>query len=284
LTHQAFLSDSFVSVNQVRRIRKSRSSSEDSNDSTSTTASSNTQEESSTSSDHRQCTKNRRKKRGRRQRPKMSKTASSHVPNHDFGLSLLQQNEYVALDCEMVGVGPRGHKSAVAHVCVVNWWGATVLNCHIQTREPVTDYRTFVSGVTADDLKLDNVDCMTFEDCRSLVQSILHGKILVGHALKNDLHALDINHPWYDTRDTAKYKPYMKKADHGSSILLPRKLKELTKERLHRDIQQVGNVHSPMEDAIAAFDLYKLAYAKWEKVMKYNKNRTQEIMDIGPVQ
>merc|ERR1712048_1444702 len=77
------------------------------------------------------------------------------------------------------------------------------------------------------------------ETCRKTVSEFLRGKILVGHALKNDLHALGVDHPWYDTRDTAKYEPFMKvRFDDG--ILWPRKLKDLVDEKLQYGIQVPG--------------------------------------------
>jgi RNA exonuclease 4 len=178
------------------------------------------------------------------------------------------------MDCEMVGVGPGGHRSALARVCIINWNGKKLMDSLVLPREPVTDYRTFVSGISRQDLESDGV--LDVEECRSRVLELLEGKILVGHALKNDLHALGITHPWYDTRDTAKYEPFMKiRFDDG--ILWPRKLKELAKDKLGRDVQKLGASHSAFEDAKTALDLYKLVRLKWEKAMEYKINKTREI-------
>ena len=99
----------------------------------------------------------------------------------------------------------------------------------------------------------------------------------MGHALKNDLAALRIHHPWQDTRDTAKYEPFMKtRFDDG--VLWPRKLRDLCKEKLGTDIQEFGKAHSPIEDATSALDLYKSVRNKWEKTMQYKINKTNEIM------
>ena len=57
------------------------------------------------------------------------------------------------MDCEMVGTGPKGSQSILARVSVVNQYGACVLDKYVTPREPVTDYRTFVSGIRAKDLK-----------------------------------------------------------------------------------------------------------------------------------
>jgi DNA polymerase III epsilon subunit-like protein len=115
------------------------------------------------------------------------------------------------------------------------------------------------------------------DSCRQKVSAILGpDKILVGHALKNDLTALGMSHPWFLTRDTAKYDPFMKlRFDDG--ILWPRKLKDLASEKLMRCVQVEGTPHCPFEDALTALDLYKTVRNKWEKVMAYKLKRTREI-------
>ncbi|KAL3941716.1 MAG: hypothetical protein SGBAC_003960 [Bacillariaceae sp.] len=209
--------------------------------------------------------KNRRGKRKRRQRSrKRGKAQQSFLP---------EESKFLALDCEMVGIGKDGHTSSVARVTVVDWDGNALLDAHIQQDEPVTDYRTFVSGITPQDL---NDATMSLNDCRGIVLQLLQNHILVGHALKNDLKALDISHPWWLTRDTAKFEPFMKvRFDDG--ILWPRKLKELVSEKLHQEIQIEGKPHSPYEDALAAFDLYRSVRPKWESVMAYKIDKTNQI-------
>ena len=188
-------------------------------------------------------------------------------------LTYEEQCRYVAMDCEMVGIGFRGHKSAVARVTVIDWNGNILMDEYVKPIQKVTDYRTFVSGITPQHLEQAELD---IHGCRSRVMNILEGKILVGHALKNDLQALNIKHPWHQTRDTAKYEPFMKvRFDDG--ILWPRKLKDLVEEKLKRTIQKEGEAHSAYEDALAAFDLYRLVRRKWEKAMDYKVKRTRQI-------
>ncbi|CAJ1961449.1 unnamed protein product [Cylindrotheca closterium] len=188
-------------------------------------------------------------------------------------LSLPEEAKFVALDCEMVGIGEDGHTSSVARVTVVDWDGNSLLDEYIQQAEPVTDYRTFVSGIIAQDL--DDAT-LSLEDCRDMVLQLLQNHILVGHALKNDLKALGISHPWWLTRDTAKFEPFMKvRFDDG--VLWPRKLKELVSEKLHQEIQIEGKPHSPYEDALAALDLYRSVRTKWESAMTYKIDKTNQI-------
>ncbi len=191
-------------------------------------------------------------------------------------ISLEEQGKYLALDCEMVGVGEGGTQSALARVSIVDYNNAVLFDTYVKPAndEPVTDYRTFVSGIREEHLRSDLA--MGFDQCQSIVKKLLHGKILVGHALKNDLAVLDLDHPWYDCRDTAKYEPFMKR-DKATNVLRPRKLRDLAETKLNRIIQIAGQEHCPVEDANAALDLYKKARIKWEKAMEYKYNRTKEI-------
>ena len=59
----------------------------------------------------------------------------------------------MALDCEMVGVGPKGEESIAARVSVVNQHGKCVYDKYVKPTEPVTDYRTAVSGVRPEHLR-----------------------------------------------------------------------------------------------------------------------------------
>ena len=222
---------------------------------------------------------NNKGKNNRKQKNKRSKTQHGDCSDNSSNGSVAdiaddEKARYLALDCEMVGVGVSGHKSSLARVCIVDWNGDIVLDEFVRQTETVTDYRTFVSGITAEHLTSEMA--LSFDDCRTKVLSVLEGKILVGHALKGDLRALQITHPWYNTRDTGKYEPFMKvRFDDG--ILWPRKLKELAKEKLGRDVQQEGVAHCPWEDATTAMALYKLVRRKWEKAMTYKYNKTMEI-------
>merc|ERR1712233_95124 len=112
---------------------------------------------------------------------------------------------------------------------------------------------------------------MPLHEVQQVVTSILQGKILIGHGLKNDLAVTGIHHPWCDIRDTATYVPFMRTQESRSaedqSTLCPRKLKDLVFEKLGNHIQVMGKAHSPVEDAIAAMDLYKSVRSEWETEM-----------------
>ena len=201
-------------------------------------------------------------------------------------LTLEQQGRYVALDCEFVGIGPGGYKSALARVSIVDYENNVLIDTCVKVNEPVTDYRTFVSGITEEHISSDIA--MDAEKCIAIVKKILHNKILVGHGLKSDLEVLGMDHPWYDIRDTAKYEPFMKKAKKNvtstSTLPRPRKLKDLALTKLDREIQKDGEPHCSIEDAIAALDLYKKARTKWELVMSYKIDRTRQIEFLDSIE
>ena len=119
-----------------------------------------------------------------------------------------EHSRYIALDCEMVGVGSSGLRSLLARVCVVDLFGQILLDVHVRPTEPVTDYRTFVSGVRYGDLTEER-GAADADVVRERVRKLIEGKVLVGHALENDLAALGLDHPQGDVRDTARYEPYM---------------------------------------------------------------------------
>jgi RNA exonuclease 4 len=169
----------------------------------------------------------------------------------------------VAVDCEMVGIGAGGMQSILARVSLVDFAGCCLLDKYVQVNEPVTDYRTSISGVTSEDLK--SSDAISFKECQKLVQELILNKILVGHGLKNDLEVLQISHPWYMIRDTSMYQPYMKTDTLGR--LRPHRLKDLARAHLGIKIQQHGQPHDSKEDAAAAMNLYRNFQIEWDFAM-----------------
>mmetsp|Transcript_32650 Transcript_32650/g.96216 ORF Transcript_32650/g.96216 Transcript_32650/m.96216 type:complete len:464 (-) Transcript_32650:949-2340(-) len=217
---------------------------------------------------------------------KYSRRANPRVPPsppHDAPMT--KADLYFAMDCEMVGVGPGGSGSALARVVLVNYDEEVVLDQYVRVAEPVTDYRTFVSGVTAADLADGAATApVSFDDCRARVREILHGKILVGHGLASDLAALGMSHPWRDVRDTAKYAPFMRRVhsrDTRQDVLLPSKLRDLVWDRCRMQIQHLGESHDPAEDAIAALRLYKSARKEWEGDMIRQVKAARELEEAS---
>ena len=170
-----------------------------------------------------------------------------------------EHTRFVALDCEMVGVGVDGLRSALARVVVVDWYGRVLLDRHVRPSEIVTDLRTHVSGVTAAHVSRGEPIAVVQRD----VAALLHNRVLVGHGLRNDLKALLLSHSWKEIRDTAKYQPFCWRAPGGGKWN-PSKLKHLALRHLQLEIQVQGAAHEPAEDARAALALYKLVRRDWE--------------------
>ncbi len=108
------------------------------------------------------------------------------------------------MDCEFVGIGADGSEDALARVSLVNFHGAVLYDVHVRPSETVTDYRTAVSGVTAG--QVHGRAAIPFKQAQREVAALLKEKILVGHAVQNDLRALLLSHPRQLIRDTSTYK------------------------------------------------------------------------------
>lgn len=173
--------------------------------------------------------------------------------------------KYVALDCEMVGIGAEGKQSALARVSITDWFGNVILDTFVQVPDRVTDFRTFVSGVRAKDIKITSSNSMELHACRKKVGEIMKDKILIGHSLKNDFAALMLGHPKHLIRDTARYKPFMRASGRNGGKLRPRKLRDLVKEHVGLVIQKEGDAHTSVEDAKATMELYKSVREQWER-------------------
>ena len=165
-------------------------------------------------------------------------------------------NCVLAMDCEMVGVGPMGQLSVLARVSLVDWHRAALLDTFVKVQERVTDYRTHVSGVRAEDLT--SKKAVDFGTAQAQVRNLLKGKILVGHGLIQDFRVLHLNHPWHMIRDSATYQPLLR------FNLQPRRLKELASTELGMLIQRDGIEHDSIEDARAAMEIYKRHQAGWD--------------------
>ena len=198
------------------------------------------------------------------------KKAQTEMLLSDEGSS---KNRYRAVDCEMVGIGTKGRISALARVSVTDWSGSVLLDTFVKVPSKVTDYRTQWSGISP--RHLESNSAIEPEECRAQVAALLNGKILVGHALKNDLDALMLSHPRHDIRDTAKYRPFQRL---NGTKWRPRKLRDLAKEHCDLDIQKAGESHDSVDDARAAMEVFKVARQVWEAELerKFKKGKTKK--------
>ncbi|KAL1658725.1 ribonuclease H-like domain-containing protein [Schizophyllum commune] len=164
-----------------------------------------------------------------------------------------QPGKYLAMDCEMVGVGPDGTESSLARVSLVNFHGAVLLDVFVRQRERVTDYRTHVSGVREKDM----IGARPFEEVQKEVADLLRDKILVGHAVHNDLQALLLSHPRAQTRDTQFFAGKLKLV-RSSRIAL----RALVQQELGMAIQ--AGEHSSVTDARATMAVFRVHRREWE--------------------
>jgi len=182
------------------------------------------------------------------------------------------KQRYVALDCEMVGVGSSGKQSALARASLTDWEGKVLMDSFVQVPTKVTDFRTQYSGVLPKHIQ--SRKAITIEECRQKVTDLLRDKILVGHALKNDLQVLMLTHPAVDTRDTAKYRPYQRLGGDGK--YRPRKLRDLVAEHCDIIIQRSGESHDSVDDARAAMELFKASRVAWEAALERKQRKQQK--------
>lgn len=147
----------------------------------------------------------------------------------------------VACDCEMVRCASG---LALARLTLMGEKGQVLLDEFVRPDEPILDYNTRWSGITAKEMAAAK---MGLEEARKRVMAIVSAEtVLVGHSLENDLRCMRIVH----TRviDTSLLYPHREKDRKNA-------LRTLTSRFLRRNIQQSDKGHSSVEDARAALDL-----------------------------
>lgn len=158
----------------------------------------------------------------------------------------MEVGKFIAVDCEMVGVGPGGYKSALARVSMVDFHGKQVYDSYVKPMEKVTNWRTSVSGISPKQMWF----AREFSEVQKVVSDLLQGRILVGHDLKHDLEALMLPHPASDIRDTAKFADFRRYGNGRKPAL-----RILAQEILGVEIQ--SGSHSSIEDARVAMLLFR---------------------------
>lgn len=91
----------------------------------------------------------------------------------------------------MVGIEPNGRGNMLARVSIVNEKGEIIMDKYVRPTQPVIDFRTKFSGITPDLLE----NAHNFADVQAEVSRIKFNRILVGHAIHNDLRVLKMEHP-----------------------------------------------------------------------------------------
>ena len=177
-----------------------------------------------------------------------------------------KESDYVALDCEMVE-GPH-KKSLVAEVAVVDWNGTPLYHTFVKPSVPVVNYRTEITGLTPDSLKFG----ARFDTAQRKVLDLIQNKIVVGHALDNDLRALGISHA--PVRNTAKHNFFKTMNPYGA--LQPQKLVRLHETYIGSTIQEGS--HSALEDARASMKVYRTLHDQWHVPVQHEGPLYQKIV------
>ncbi|XP_057649189.1 interferon-stimulated 20 kDa exonuclease-like 2 [Chionomys nivalis] len=210
--------------------------------------------------------KGSKKKKKKKSSKKNAAQRSTDARSEDKCLKVSQNlpGKMVAVDCEMVGTGPKGRVSSLARCSIVSYNGDVLYDDYVLPPCHIVDYRTRWSGIR----KCHMAKATPFKIARSQILKILKGKIVIGHAIHNDYKALQYFHPKSLTRDTSQIPLLNRKADCPENVTLS--LKHLTKKLLHRDIQAGKSGHSSVEDAQATMELYKLVEVEWEQHLAQN--------------
>lgn len=170
--------------------------------------------------------------------------------------------KHLAMDCEMVGIGFDAKKHMVARVSIVNQMGEVLMDRYVRPRERVVDYRTEVSGIRPADI----ANGEDFSRVQADVAALLDGRILVGHAVYNDLKVLTLQHPPKSIRDTSRYRPLINRITGGSTPSLK------TLARCVLDVNIQTGEHSSVEDARAAMRIYNRYQEEWERSVRRRNN------------
>lgn len=195
----------------------------------------------------------------------------SEKPRVNEGLAPgIEIGKYVAMDCEMVGVGPDGHDSVLARVSLVDFHGRQVYDSFVRPRERVTDWRTKITGITPKHMAA----AREFDAVQQEVADLIKGRILVGHDIRHDLAVLMLTHPTTHIRDTARFSGFRQYGNGPKPAL-----RTLAKELLDMEIQ-TGH-HSSIEDAKVAMLLFRKKKSEFDMEHANKFERTEKTAGKG---
>ncbi|KAI1433662.1 ribonuclease H-like domain-containing protein [Xylaria sp. CBS 124048] len=185
----------------------------------------------------------------------------------------IEVGKYIAVDCEMVGIGPAGQDHALARVSCVDFHGKQVYDSFVIPRAPITDYRTRITGITASMLRAPSA--RPFDEVQTAVADLLKGRILIGHDVRHDLAVLELSHPRSQIRDTSRHSSF-RQYGHGPKPALRILAKEvLGLDGLHKE------KHSSVEDARVTMLLFRARKPEFD-VQHADRYETSSAVDNKP--
>lgn len=164
--------------------------------------------------------------------PSIPDLASGVVPEAQIEKgSVAAGRKVLAVDCEMCLTSAPSTTPQIfslTRISIIDWDGTTLLDELVKPADPITDYLTPYSGITA--AMLEKVTT-TLQDIQQQLLGLLTPQtILIGHSLNSDLNALQLTHPFLV--DTALLFP------HPRGPPLKSSLKWLAQRYLSREIQK----------------------------------------------
>lgn len=159
-----------------------------------------------------------------------------------------------AIDCEMCKTI---EGLELTRISILNWDAEVVYDTLVKPTNPITDYLTQYSGMTA--ALLDPVTTTLADVQAHLLTLFNNDTVLLGQSLNSDLTAMRLAHP--HIVDTSLIYHHTRGPPYKPS------LKWLAHKHLRREIQTGGaDGHNSVEDAKACLDLLKL---KLERGMEF---------------
>jgi hypothetical protein len=147
-----------------------------------------------------------------------------------------------AVDCEMVRTA--SDMMTLARVSIVDQRGRCVYDTYVKPPEPVTDYRTKYSGITAGTLK--RVTTVLRDVQEKLLSLLPKDAILVGQSLESDFLALRFAHPYIIDTATIFIPPHC--------IIKP-PLAFLASSILGKELKRAMSGHNSITDAQTCLEL-----------------------------
>ncbi|KAF9156261.1 hypothetical protein BG015_006479 [Linnemannia schmuckeri] len=202
--------------------------------------------------------------------PKLPKTTLSPPPK-----------KMIAMDCEMCRT-KAGQE--LTRVTLIDEAGKTVYDELVMPENPILDYLTQYSGMTA--VRLNGVTTRLAEVQEKLKEFVDYNTILVGHSLENDMKVLKLAHPFII--DTSLVYHHTRGPPYRPG------LKWLAQKWLQRQIQaNLERGHDSAEDALACMDLIKLKLTKpvgfgeyeqdqeslFSRLQRFNNPKTSVLID-----